>query len=619
VSKFPLNHFLGFLKALRVDTKERGVISLGDNLIGTQTWVLRELVKGLESGQHEMVILKCRQIGVSTLTLALDLYWLFRHKGMTGALITHDEPARDQFRATLQMYYDGLEAKWKQPIVQNNRNQLVLRTGTRMSYRVAGTRAKGGGSLGRSAALSFVHATEIGFWGDPEGLSSLRSSLAERNENRLYVWESTANGFNHWYDMWMDGKTSVTQRCVFVSWWANEMYRAPRGDAVWRSYWGQSGRPTGEEKAWAKDVKKLYDVDIDDEQFAWYRWLASEKVTDEMMRTQEFPHTEYDAFIASGSQFFTVGPLGEAMKAVKRVSYEAYRISVSSDVRDTSVLPLKTKGAAKNANLWVYEKPEAGGVYVIGADPSYASSEDADRSVVSVWRAYADKMVQVAEFVDNTIPTYQFAWILVYLAGAYGRRDVAGGTCVVNLEVNGPGEAVLNEIQNLKKQRVSEAGHGDRSLQNVMGNMSEYLYRKYDGLMGGPIALHTKTSLQVKERFMNAYRDYFERGMIEVRSVGLIEEMKEVVREAGAAPAAPESQNDDRVIAAALATMAWNDQVRQQLINKGITHDFVEKRVNNPQVGVTERTVSRFMQEIGVLRPVTVKKPTVSWPGKGLN
>jgi len=619
--KFPLSHFLAFLKAVKIDSKERGIISLGENLLGTQGWALRKFVEGIENGQHEMVVLKCRQIGMSTLMLAIDLYWLFAHRAMTGALITHDEPARDQFRATIQMIYDGLEAQWKQTIVQNNRNQLVLRTGTRMSYRVAGTRGKGGGSLGRSAALSFVHATEIGFWGDPEGLSSLRSSLAERNPNRLYVWESTANGFNHWYDMWMDAKKSVSQKCVFVSWWANEMYRAPRGGEIWKAYWGNAGKPTVDEKTWAREIKRLYEVDIDDEQFAWYRWLQAEKVTDELMQAQEFPHTEFDAFIASGSQFFTSAPLSTAMKEVRKYRADHYRITTAKDVRDMSVQALRGTGAVRNANLWVWEQPVAGGVYVIGADPSYASSEDSDMSVASVWRCYSDKMVQVAEFVSNAIPTYQFAWIVVYLAGAYGRRDLAGSMSLVNLEINGPGESVLAEMQNLKKQRFSEAAgpHGDKSLLNVMGNMSEYLYRKYDAISGGPIALHTKTTTQMKERFMNTYRDYFERGMLAVRSLALVEEMKGVVREDGSAPAAPESKADDRVIAAALAVIAWNDQLRQQLVNRGITEEFVEKQVHTPTTDVTTRTVTRFMTEIGVIRPVQVRKPTVSWPGKNLH
>jgi hypothetical protein len=606
--KFPLAHFLRFARALRVDTKERGIVRLGDNLLGTQTWVLREIVKGLENGQHEFDVLKCRQIGISTIMLALDLYWLFSHRGMTGSLVTHDEPARDQFRATLQMYYDGLDSDWKQPIAQNNRNQLVLRTGTRMSYRVAGTRGKGGNSLGRSAALSFLHATEIAYWGDPDGLSSLRSSLAEKNPHRLYVWESTANGFNHWYDMWIDSKSSVTQRPIFVSWWANELYRAERGGAVWQSYWGKTGRPTQAEKTYARDIRKLYGVSLDDEQFAWYRWLAAEKVTDELDRMEEFPHTEFDAFIASGSQFFSAQAIGNAVKTTREIEGTCYRLQTGQDVRQTNLMPLQTAGARRSANLWIYEEPDKAGVYVVGGDPSFGSSENANQSVASVWRCYGDRIVQVAEFVDTTIPTYAFAWVMVYLAGAYGSRSNGGGTSMLNLEINGPGQAVLNEIQNLKRQRWQEAGKGDRSLADVMGNMSEYLWRKYDSLYGSMSSIHTMTTFQVKERMLNTLRDYFERGMLVPRSEGLVEEMKSVVREDGSAPAAPDGQPDDRVIAAALAVLAWNDQLRQHLLNRGFNYDFVHKEVKTKMEEPVARTVQRFMQEIGYLKPVEVNR-----------
>ena len=608
--KFPLAHFLKFCRALRVDTKERGLVRLGDHLLGTQAAVLQKVVEGLEAGKHEFVVLKCRQIGISTIMLALDLYWLFSHRGMTGALITHDEPARDQFRATLQMYYDGLDADWKQPVVQNNRNQLVLRTGTRMSYRVAGTRGKGGGSLGRSAALSFLHATEIAFWGDPDGLASLRSSLAEKNPQRLYVWESTANGFNHWWQMWADAKDSVMQKAIFVSWWANELYRADRGGPVWLSYWGRTGRPTDTERAWAKEVRKLYDVHIDDEQFAWYRWLAAEKVTDDLQRMQEFPHTEFDAFIASGSQFFGSQAVGASVTRLRKIEPTCYRLQTGSDVRQTNLMSLTTPGAKRSANLWIWQEPDKAGVYVVGADPSYGSSETADRSVASVWRCYGDKIIQVAEFVDSAIPTYAFAWVIVYLCGAYGSRGHGGGTSMLNLEINGPGNSVLNEIQNLKRQRYTDAAKGDRSLIDVMGNMSDYLYRKYDSLYGSMTAIHTVTTYQLKERMMNTFRDYFERGMLVPNSMELVDEMKEVVRQDGGAPGAPQGQKDDRVIAAALACLAYNDQIRQQLITRGFNFDFVHKKIETPMQEPVARTVQRFMREIGYLQDVRVNPKT---------
>ena len=52
-----------------------------DTLLGTQTYVMEEIAKGLENDIHFFVILKGRQLGITTVSLALDLYWQFTHPG----------------------------------------------------------------------------------------------------------------------------------------------------------------------------------------------------------------------------------------------------------------------------------------------------------------------------------------------------------------------------------------------------------------------------------------------------------------------------------------------------------------------------------------------------------
>jgi hypothetical protein len=114
--KFPLQQFMQFCKALKIDSKEQGLVSLGDSLLGTQTWVLEHIVRGLEEGVHEFVTLKCRQAGISTISLALDMFWLFKHKGMNGMMAVHEDSARDSFRSTLELYYASLPDAWKRGI-----------------------------------------------------------------------------------------------------------------------------------------------------------------------------------------------------------------------------------------------------------------------------------------------------------------------------------------------------------------------------------------------------------------------------------------------------------------------------------------------------------------------
>jgi hypothetical protein len=181
---FNQHQFYKFCSQLRIETKEHGLKKMG-TLLGTQTYVMDEITKGLEDDIHHFVILKGRQLGITTISLALDLYWHFTHPGLQGTLTTDTEENRDMFRTTLAMYMEGLPKEYRIPLLAHNRNQLSLKNRSRLFYQVAGLRAKG--SLGRGKAITYLHGTETSSWGDEEGLASLLASLAETNPSRLYL------------------------------------------------------------------------------------------------------------------------------------------------------------------------------------------------------------------------------------------------------------------------------------------------------------------------------------------------------------------------------------------------------------------------------------------------
>ena len=96
--KFDLDGFYRFCAELQIETKEDGLMKMGrDTMLGTQTYTINEIAKGLEDDIHYFVILKGRQQGITTVTLALDLYWHFIHPGLQGTLTTDTEENRDMF------------------------------------------------------------------------------------------------------------------------------------------------------------------------------------------------------------------------------------------------------------------------------------------------------------------------------------------------------------------------------------------------------------------------------------------------------------------------------------------------------------------------------------------
>jgi hypothetical protein len=582
--KFNLKQFYKFCSELKIETKEQGLRKM-DNLLGTQTYVMDEIATGLENGIHFFVILKGRQLGITTISLALDLYWHYINAGLNGTLVTDTEENRDMFRGTLGSYMEGLPKEYKIPILAHNRNSLSLKNRSRIFYQVAGLRAKG--SLGRGKGITFLHGTETSSWGDEEGLASLLASLAETNPKRLYIFESTARGFNMFHDMYVTAKRARTQKAIFCGWWRNEFYSAAPDTDVYKVYW--DGKLTPEEKEWTRDIKKLYNFEINSRQMAWWRWKMLEGIKDDSLMYQEFPPTEDYAFVMTGTSFFSNSRCTDAMKIAKKILCDHYRYAMGVNFQDTEVL----KSTERLSTLKVWEEPIDTAYYVIGADPAYGSSDWADRFCVQVFRCYSDGLEQVAEFATSELNTYQFAWVISHLAGAYKNSTL-------NLEVNGPGQAVLNEIKNLRRQAASMGNAMGKSLMDVYGSMSNYIWRRNDTMGGLSNSLGWLTTQATKERMMNYTKDLFERGMLDVYSVDTIEEMKTIIRD-GASIEASGRNKDDRVMAMALACAAYSEQVQPQLIQRKLSRKVSrELEAKTPEQLSVGKGVSNYLKAIGV-------------------
>ena len=579
---FDLKKFYKFCAELKVETKEEGLQKM-TNLLGTQTYVMEEIQKGLDNDIHFFVILKGRQLGITTISLALDLYWQFTHPGWQGTLVADTEENRDMFRSTLAMYMEGLPKEYKIPLVAHNRNQMVLKNRSRLFYQIAGNKSR----LGQGKAITYLHGTETASWGNEEGLASLIASLAEKNSERLYMFESTAQGFNMFHDMYKTAKRAKTQRAIFCGWWRNEYYSVPADSNIYKVYW--DGKLTGEEKEWHKDIKKLYGFEINSRQMAWWRWKMAEGIKDDALMYQEFPPTEDYAFVMTGSSFFSHTRCTEAAKKSKNTECDYYRYAFGQLFQDTEVL----KSTERLGTLKIWEEPIDSAYYVIGADPAYGSSDWADRFCIQVYRCYADGLDQVAEFATSELNTYQFAWVIAHLAGAYKNSTL-------NLEVNGPGQAVINELRNLKRLATSMGGATGRDLMDVLGSMTNYIWRRNDTLGGLSNSIGYLTTANSKERMLQYMKDYFERGMMGILSMDTLEEMKGIVREGGFL-GAPGRGKDDRVIASALAAVAYAEQIQPRLIAHKLSRHVSEAQESySPEQIAVGRNVSDYLKRIGM-------------------
>lgn len=316
----------------------------------------------------------------------------------------------------------------------------------------------------------------------------------------------------------------------------------------------------------------------------------AEIIKDETMMYQEFPPTEEYAFVMTGSHFFSAQAITDRFKFAKQQIPDYYRFLLGEHFRDTELVESKPSVAT----LKIWATPVSGAYYVIGADPAYGSSEWEDRFAVVVLRCYSDKVEQVAEFCTAECNTYQFAWVVCYLAGAYGPN------VMVNLEINGPGQAVWSEMVNLKRIAAMEATNPrDVGMFNVLAQIQNYLYKRTDSINSSPGAYHYKTTTETKERMFNGMKDCFERGLLTILSTSCLEEMKNVVRDDGAI-GVPGRGKDDRCVAMCLATIAWLDFIRLRLVQAGITRASSAQKENKEPQQAIESTVGNYLKRIGL-------------------
>jgi hypothetical protein len=561
--KFPVAAFEKFCANLTIDSKERGQIRLA-HLIGTQRYALARIVRSLEADRHMFVILKARQLGITTITLALDLFWHWMHPGMQGTLAADSEENRDQLRDTLSTYYRGMPGAMRIPIRHNNRTLMSFENRSRILFQIAGGKVKG--KKGRGKGIIFLHGTEVALWDDQQSLESIMSSLAQKNANRFHLFESTAKGMGTpYHHMWKRAQLSNQQDAIFIGWWLNEFYRIERREHAFDVYWGAHGQPTPEEHERMRVVKLMYGYEVQPEQLAWYRFMQCEQFSEDGTIEQEFPWHEEMAWLMTGVHFFNHSELGRIKQAIEEnEAPRCYRFRFTDDFVDTEL----DEVPEAVCHLKVWEPPDPQGYYSLGADPAYGSSTWKDRFVVSVWRCYVDRFEQVAEFCTSDITTYRFAWVMCYLAGMYRNTWI-------NLEINGPGEAVLSELGELRRRSKTVLPTGElqheNDVRNFLAHVRYYLYSRLDSIGGSGYMYHWKTTPSSKERMVNVYRDLIEKRQARVWSAELIDEMRTVVREENGDIKGSGRAKDDRVIAAALAAEQYVRAMRWPLENMGIT------------------------------------------------
>ena len=247
--------------------------------------VQRDFIEQLEKhGTHKpYIILKGRQQGFTSLITAIQLSFAIVRRNFSGFTLA-DCSANTQsiFNDKARMPYSRLPGELKPREKFNSAKELFFdklnsswRTATATKY------------AGRSKTLNFVHLSEAAFYSCT--LAELQASIAPAmTEDTFCVYESTANGFNEFYELWESGS------CVnlFYGWWRTAEYRSTHYEAL-----------ETDDKWLADRIEVLRRMGLDREQITWYCERYAEYVDKSLIR-QEYPCSSEEAFVASGECIF---------------------------------------------------------------------------------------------------------------------------------------------------------------------------------------------------------------------------------------------------------------------------------------------------------------------------
>jgi hypothetical protein len=315
-----------------------------------------------------ILVLKARQIGISTATGALAFALTQNQENRKAFVCAHDDESSTVLFRMVKRFETELPAEERRPKDHSNRKEIIWSAPHRSEYRVqtAGavkTSADGGqktSTLGRSETIHYLHCSEVAFWPDPKHtLLALLQTVPDLPATAV-ILESTANGASgDFHDRWEAAVRHQREHPgdlsgyipMFVSWLSAAEYRRPLAP----------GETLG---ALDEEEQRLRRLGADDEQLAWRRSAIADKCGgDPDLFKQEYPATPEDAFIVSGRPAIPPEVVAHHQKAVRA---PARRVTLR---RGPAAEVLAEDASDQAEYAWkVWVEPEEGVDYAVAGD-----------------------------------------------------------------------------------------------------------------------------------------------------------------------------------------------------------------------------------------------------------
>lgn len=291
----------------------------GDIIPFELNWAQRILVdRVLDDIAHgrpiRYIILKARQLGLSTVIEALCYWWTTTHRNIKAVIIAHETDASSNLYEMFKRFFDNCHPLFQPDRKYNTRKDLVfdLEDNVKEQMISEGKKPNGLGSQiktlvakvgkGRSATIHFFHGSEVAFWESNADVISSAVQAVPLAPNTFVFLESTANGVGgYFYDEWqlaMKGESAF--KPLFFAWHQHDEYELPAPEGGLDIY------DEEETELLAIFRKAGYPKESWDRKICWRRAKKKEFRSDPKKFYQEYPKDDMEAFLASGRPVFDI-------------------------------------------------------------------------------------------------------------------------------------------------------------------------------------------------------------------------------------------------------------------------------------------------------------------------
>ena len=411
-------------KFLKIRNKKSELIPF--NLNEAQKIVMDLIDKCEEEGKlKRFIVLKARQMGLSTLFEGLIFHDTSNNKFKNSLIVAHEEPASQNLFNMSKLFYEELPdiirpmKKYSNGKIlafespENDENLKRLNQGLRSKITIA---TAGAGEVGRSATYHNIHASEVAFF--PNARTTMLGLLQSVPDemNTLVVLESTANGVGgYFYEMWQNAVKGTNEFIpVFLPWCIDKTYTRPfRSEAQRDQFTSEimtiSQTNDGKQvKTYERELMEKHNLTM--EQLHWRQYTIDNKCEgDVLLFMQEYPATAEESFISSGRPVFPIGALQKYQTITKEPLTRGY-------LRENEMGEIYfIEDSMGYISIW--KEPQYGRSYSIGADVAEGLSQgdfscaaigdDETFDVVALWHGHIDpdlfgmELIKLGKYYNN--------------------------------------------------------------------------------------------------------------------------------------------------------------------------------------------------------------------------